>query len=110
MAIVWDQTYYIDPFGRRRAATETGMHWFFRLREGSQTIPPLTRGKCSAPVCKRVNAKRTILYGVSFGWRGRLCLKATAPLLPTGDKAPQWGKHIKDENFILSSPSAMAPT
>lgn len=28
--IVWDQTHFIDPFGRRQQATEVGTNWFFR--------------------------------------------------------------------------------
>lgn len=30
IAIVWDQTYFFDPFGRRQQASEAGASWFFR--------------------------------------------------------------------------------
>lgn len=33
LTIVWDQTHFIDPLGRRRPAAETGLGWFFRPRE-----------------------------------------------------------------------------
>lgn len=31
--IIWEQTHFIDPAGRRRQATETGAGWFFRPGE-----------------------------------------------------------------------------
>jgi hypothetical protein len=30
VAIDWDQTHFLDPFGRRQQATEVGASWFFR--------------------------------------------------------------------------------
>ena len=30
IAILWDQTHFIDPFGRRQEAGEAGTSWFFR--------------------------------------------------------------------------------
>lgn len=30
IAIVWDQTHFIDPFGQRQEAGEAGISWFFR--------------------------------------------------------------------------------
>jgi len=38
-AIVWEQTHYIDPLGRRRQATETGMRWFFRFTDDTHIAP-----------------------------------------------------------------------
>ncbi len=30
IAIVWNQTHFVDPFGRRQQATEAGVNWFFK--------------------------------------------------------------------------------
>ncbi len=30
IAIVWNETHFVDPFGRRQQATEAGTSWFFR--------------------------------------------------------------------------------
>jgi hypothetical protein len=41
--IVWEQTHYLDPRGRRREASETGIGWFFRpqewLKDGTLVAP-----------------------------------------------------------------------
>jgi hypothetical protein len=43
MTILWEQTHFIDPVGRRHDASETGAAWFFRasewVTEGAR-IPP----------------------------------------------------------------------
>ncbi len=43
IAIVWEQTHFIDPHGRRQDASETGTAWFFRpaawLRDQTAIAP-----------------------------------------------------------------------
>ncbi len=43
--IVWEQTHYIDPFGRRRPATETGIQWFLRPHEWVADNTRISPGK-----------------------------------------------------------------
>ena len=33
LVILWEQTHYINPLGRRKDASETGARWFFRSRD-----------------------------------------------------------------------------
>jgi hypothetical protein len=42
--IVWEQTHYLDPRGRRREASETGIGWFFRPQEWLQGGTPVAPG------------------------------------------------------------------
>ena len=42
--IVWEQTHYLDPRGRRREASETGIGWFFRPQEWLQSGTPVVPG------------------------------------------------------------------
>jgi hypothetical protein len=100
IAIVWAQTYYIDPFGRRRQVAETGTHWFFRLREwfaddtriapretlrlqvhpgGHQTYNPFTISRTAA---------------------GNVTLSTSPPpLFPTSGNTPSTGKRYQNREF-----------
>jgi hypothetical protein len=42
--IVWEQTYYMDPRGRRQTASETGMGWFYRPQEWFTNGTPIAPG------------------------------------------------------------------
>ena len=112
MAIVWDQTHYIDPFGRRRAASETGLQWFFRLREWFAEDTPIDPGD-------------TFHTRVQAGERQEYAIPLRSPALPAGTspsllpprrscrlaarRAP-WGRRTRGASPISSSPSVLALT
>jgi hypothetical protein len=100
MAILWDQTHYIDPFGRRRAATETGMQWFFRLREWFAEDTAIDPGDTFRT---RIQAGEHQAYNpfiVSQSASGDLTVSTTAtPLLPTGGKARAIGQAYQGREF-----------
>jgi hypothetical protein len=100
MAIVWDQTHYIDPFGRRRAATETGMQWFFRLREWFADDTSIAPGDTFR---SRVQAGEHQAYNpftVFQSASGDVTVSTTAaPLLPTGGKARAVGQAYQGREF-----------
>jgi hypothetical protein len=100
MAIVWDQTHYIDPFGRRRAASETGMQWFFRLREWFADDTSIDPGDTFRT---RVQAGEHQAYNpfmLSRSVGGDVTVStAAAPLLPTGSKARAVGQAYQGREF-----------
>jgi hypothetical protein len=100
MAIVWDQTHYIDPFGRRRTASETGMQWFFRPREWFADDTAIAPGDTFRT---RVQAGEHQAYNpfiVSRAASGDVTVSTTAaPLLPTGGKARAVGQAYQGREF-----------
>ncbi len=45
ITIVWGQTHYIDPRGRRQEASEAGVAWFFRPQEWFAEGTPIAPGR-----------------------------------------------------------------
>jgi hypothetical protein len=100
IAIVWDQTHYVDPLGRRRPATETGMQWFFRPREWFADDTRIDPGQTFNA---RVQAGEHQLYNpftLSRSASGDVAAStAAAPLLPTGATARTVGQAYQGREF-----------
>jgi hypothetical protein len=96
LAIVWEQTHYIDPHGRRRQVTETGVRWFFRFTDDTHIAP-------GAVLRTRVQSGSPQMYNpltVSRTASGEVTLSsAPATLFPTtGDRAAV-GKNYQGHEF-----------
>jgi hypothetical protein len=100
IAIVWGQTHYIDPFGRRRPATETGIQWFFRLREWVTDETSINPGQTFRT---RVQAGEHQTYNPITVFRSAsgdvTTSPAAAPLLPTGGHARAVGQAYEGREF-----------
>jgi hypothetical protein len=100
IAIVWEQTRYIDPFGRRRQATETGAQWFFRPREWFANETSIVSG---GTLSVQVHPGEHQTYNpltVSRGAGGDVTLSTSPrPLLPTSGTTPTMGKRFQDREF-----------
>jgi hypothetical protein len=100
MAIVWSQTHYVDPLGRRRPATETGLHWLFRPREWFADDTPVHPGQTFQA---RVQAGEHQTYNpltVSWSASGEVTASsAAAPLLPTGGNTRAEGQAYQGREF-----------
>ena len=100
IAIVWGQTHYVDPFGRRRPATETGIQWFFRPREwvtDDTSIDPgqTFHARVQAGVHQTYNP-----FTVSRSASGDVTTSpAATPLLPTGGNARAVGQAYQGREF-----------
>jgi hypothetical protein len=100
MAIVWDQTHYIDPFGRRRAASETGLQWFFRLREWFAEDTPIDPGDTFHTRVQAGERQEYNPFTLSRSASGDVTVStATTPLLPTGGKARAVGQAYQGREF-----------
>jgi hypothetical protein len=100
IAVVWDQTHYVDPLGRRRPATETGMQWFFRPREWFADDTRIDPGHTFHA---RVQAGEHQMYNpftLSRSASGDVAVStAAAPLLPTGANARTVGQAYQGREF-----------
>ena len=100
LAIVWGQTHYIDPFGRRVQATETGAQWFFRLREWFTNETRIPGGQT---LRTRVHPGEHQTYNpftVSRTDSGSVSLSTSPqPLLPSSGNTPTVGQRYEDREF-----------
>lgn len=100
LAIVWTQTHYIDPFGRRVQATETGAQWFFRVREWFTNETRILGGQT---LRTRVHPGEHQTYNpftVSRAEGGSISLSSDPqPLLPTSGNRPAVGQRYQDREF-----------
>jgi hypothetical protein len=100
IAIAWDQTHYIDPFGRRRQATETGAQWFLRPREW---VSDNTRIAPGATLRIRVHPGSHQTYnplGVTHTvGEGTTLTSAPRPLLPPTGSTPTTGQRYVGQEF-----------
>ncbi|MGQ4810398.1 hypothetical protein NKDENANG_03858 [Candidatus Entotheonellaceae bacterium PAL068K] len=100
IAIVWQQTHYIDPFGRRRQATETGMHWFFRLREWFADETRIAPGEMLSTHVQPGSRQSYNPFVVSRVAGGDVTLSTSShPLLPASGNTPNLGKSYKGQKF-----------
>lgn len=100
IAVVWDQSHFIDPFGRRRQATETGAQWFFRLREWFTNETQIAVGET---LRTRVHPGAHQSYNpftvsrVSGG--GSTVSTSPNPLLPPSGNSETVGKRLRGREF-----------
>jgi hypothetical protein len=96
LAIVWEQTYYIDPFGRRRHATETGIRWFFRFTDNTHMAPgEVLRTRVQPGGPQTYNP-----FTVSRTASGEMALSsAPATLFPTAGDRAAVGKNYQGQEF-----------
>lgn len=100
ITIVWGQTHYIDPFGRRQQAAETGIQWFLRPHEWIVDNTRIAPGKT---LRIRVHPGRHQTYNpfaVSRTAAEGVTLSASPrPLLPPASSTPTTGKRYVGQEF-----------
>jgi hypothetical protein len=100
IAIVWEQTHYVDPFGRRRPATETGIQWFFRLREWVTDDTSIDPGQTFRTRVQAGGHQTYNPFTVSRSASGEVTTSpAATPLLPTGGNARAVGQAYQGREF-----------
>ena len=100
IAVVWEQTHYIDPLERHRQATETGMQWFFRPSEWFANDTRISPGET---LRIRIHPGAHQTYNpvpVSRTAGGDTTLSTSArPLLPPTGTTPTLGKRYQGQEF-----------
>jgi hypothetical protein len=100
IAIVWEQTEYEDPFGRRRPATETGMQWFFRTREWFAEDTPISPGQTFEARLQAGAHQTYNPFTVSRSASGDVAVSTSpTPLLPTGGNTRTVGQAYQGREF-----------
>lgn len=100
VAIVWNQTHYVDPFGRRRPATETGMQWFFRTREWFADDTRIDPGQTFRTRIQPGEHQTYNPFSLSRSASGDVTVSTAAnPLLPTGGNARAVGQAYQGREF-----------
>jgi hypothetical protein len=100
IAIVWGQSHYIDPFGRRRPAMETGMQWFFRPREWFADDTQIDAGQTFRTRVQPGEHQTYNPFTVSRSASGEVTASTTAtPLLPTGGNTRAVGQAYQGREF-----------
>jgi hypothetical protein len=100
IAIVWGQTHYVDPFGRRRPATETGIQWFFRPREWMTDDTSIDPGQTFRARVQAGGHQTYNPFTVSRSASGDVTASpAATPLLPTGGNARAVGQAYQGREF-----------
>jgi hypothetical protein len=98
--IAWEQTHYIDPLGRRRQATETGVQWFLRPREW---IADNTRISPGETLQIRVHPGTHQTYNpfavTSTAGEGMTLSSSPRPLLPPAGDTPTAGQRYAGQEF-----------
>jgi hypothetical protein len=96
LVIVWEQTHYMDPLGRRRQATETGMRWFFRFTDDTHIAPgEVLRTRVQPGGPQTYNP-----FTVSRTASGEVALSSTpATLFPTAGDQAAVGKNYQGQEF-----------
>jgi hypothetical protein len=99
MFIAWEETYYLDPSGRRRAATESGLQWF----RPSQWFTEDTRIAPGDVMRLRVHpGERQYLnpFAISSTAGGGVTVStASQPLLPTAANSRAVGEGYQGQEF-----------
>lgn len=100
ISIVWEQTYFVDPFGKRQQADEAGAGWFFRLQSWSFAGDQIAPGR---EFRARIHAGSRQTYNpftVSRQASGAMHV-STSPrsLLPTSGDSSAVGKAYQGREF-----------
>ena len=100
IAVVWEQTHYIDPFGRRQPASETGMHWFFRPREWFADDTRIAPGSTLGMHVQPGSRQQYNPFEISRTTGGNVTLSTSPrPLLPATGNTPSLGERYKGQEF-----------
>jgi hypothetical protein len=98
--IVWEQTHYIDPFGRRRQATETGIQWFLRPREWAANHTRISTGKTLRIRVHPGSHQTYNPFAVSrTAGEGATLSSAPRALLPPSGNTPTTGTRYTGQEF-----------
>lgn len=98
--IVWEQTYYINPFGRREDASETGTNWFFRPSEWFATGTPIAPGSAFRTKVQPGPPQTYNPFTVSRQASGEVHLSsAPRALFPASGTNPEMGKAYQGREF-----------
>ena len=100
ITIDWEQTHYIDPFGRRIHATETGIQWFLRPREWVVDNTRISPGKTLRIRVHPGSHQTYNPFGISrTAEEGITLSSAPRPLLPPSGSTPTTGKRYVGQEF-----------
>jgi hypothetical protein len=100
ITVVWEQTHYIDPLGRRQPATETGMQWFFRPREWFVDETRIAPGDTLRTRVQPGEHQTYNPFTVSRSASGGIALSsAPRPLLPTSGNTRTVGQAYEGREF-----------
>lgn len=97
MAVVWEQTRFVDPDGRRRPATPVGAQWHFRPPEETPIAP---RGSMQTRVQAGTQQRTYNPFTVTRSESGAIAV-STAPraLLPSAGKTSAVGRRYQGREF-----------
>jgi hypothetical protein len=100
ISIEWEQTYFVDPFGKRQQANETGSGWFFRPQAWTLAGDQIAPGR---EFRVRVHAGSRQTYNpftVSRQASGAVQVSTSArSLLPTSGDASAIGEAYQGREF-----------
>ena len=100
ITIDWEQTHYIDPFGRRIPATETGIQWFLRPREWMVDNTRIAPGKTLRIRVHPGSHQTYNPFGVSHtAEEGFTLTSSPRPLLPASGSTSTIGKRYVGQEF-----------
>jgi hypothetical protein len=99
IVLIWEQTYYLDPSGRRQSVAESGMTWF----HPSQWFSDDTRIAPGDSLRLQVHPGAPQSYN-PLSWArtasGQLAVSSTPqPLLPTAGKTRAVGESYQNQEF-----------
>ncbi len=100
ITVVWEQTHYIDPLGRRRQATETGARWFFRPREWFADNTRISPGEILRLRVHPGDRQTYNPFTISrTAGQGMTLSSSPNPLLPPSGNTPTTGKRYEGQEF-----------
>lgn len=105
LVILWEHTHYMNPFGRRQDASETGTSWFFRPSEWFSSGTPITPGGIFRAKVQPGQPQTYNPFTVSRQASGDVSLSSTPrTLFPSGGTNPEVGKAYEglEFRFILA--------
>jgi hypothetical protein len=98
--IIWEQTHYIDPFGRRRQAAETGIKWFLRPREWAADRTRISPGKTLQIRIHPGSHQTYNPFAISHTAGEGVSLSSTpSALLPPSGNTPTTGTRYTGQEF-----------
>ena len=100
LVILWEETHYINPLGRRQDASETGTNWFFRPSEWFATGTPIAPGSTFRAKVQPGQPQTYNPFTVSRQASGEVSLSSTPRnLFPSGGTNPKVGKDYEGREF-----------
>ena len=100
LVILWEQTHYINPRGRRKDASETGTSWFFRSSDWFSTGTPIAPGGIFRATVQPGQPQAYNPFTVTRQASGELNFASTSrALLPPSGAHPKVGKNFEGQEF-----------